>query len=118
MRRGVSHLVEGGVSGNLTTLEPQLSPMLWTSIATGKMAYHHGVEGFPEVGPVSVQVVPVSAATRLCKTDWALLGEPGPSTGEIAEVDHIVPVSKAPRFEVWIGNLEFMPRTLNRKKSD
>ena len=26
-------------------------------------------------------------------------------TGEQAEVDHIVPVSKAPRFENWIGNL-------------
>jgi hypothetical protein len=42
----------------------------------------------------------------------------GPYTGEQAEVDHIVPVSKAPRFENWIGNLEFMPRTLNRRKSN
>ena len=42
----------------------------------------------------------------------------GPYTGEIAEVDHIVPVSKAPRFENWGGNLEFMPMTLNRRKSD
>ena len=42
----------------------------------------------------------------------------GPYTGEQAEVDHIVPVSKTPRFENWIGNLEFMPRTLNRRKSD
>ncbi len=42
----------------------------------------------------------------------------GPYTGEQAEVDHIVPVSKASRFENWIGNLEFMPRTLNRRKSD
>ncbi len=33
-------------------------------------------------------------------------------------MDHIVPVSMAPQFEVWIGNLEFMPRTLNRRKSD
>lgn len=31
--------MEGGVSGNLTTLDPALSPMLWTSVATGKMAY-------------------------------------------------------------------------------
>ena len=37
---------------------------------------------------------------------------------EIAEVDHIVPVSKAPRFENWIGNLEFMPQTLNRRKGN
>ena len=42
----------------------------------------------------------------------------GPYAGEQAEVDHIVPVSKAARFENWIGNLEFMPRTLNRRKSD
>ena len=42
----------------------------------------------------------------------------GPYAGEQAEVDHIAPVSKAPRFENWIGNLEFMPRTLNRRKSD
>ncbi len=70
-------LVEGGVSGNITTLEPQLSPMLWTSIATGKMAYHHGVAGFTEVDPTSGQVVPVSAATRKCRTLWEILGERG-----------------------------------------
>ena len=74
---GVAWLVEGGVSGNLATLEPQLSPMLWTSIATGKMAYHHGVKGFTEVDPVSGAIVPVSAATRQCKTLWEMLGEKG-----------------------------------------
>lgn len=73
----VSQLVEGGISGNLSTLEPQLSPMLWTSIATGKMAYHHGVHGFTEVDPVSGGVVPVSAATRKCRTLWEILGEKG-----------------------------------------
>ena len=50
---GIRALMDGGSHGNLATLEPQLSPMLWTSIATGKMAYHHGVEGFTEVDPVS-----------------------------------------------------------------
>ncbi len=72
---GIKHMMEGGVTGNLATLEPQLSPMLWTSIATGKMAYHHGVKGFTEVDPVSGQVVPVSAASRQCKTIWEILGE-------------------------------------------
>jgi predicted AlkP superfamily phosphohydrolase/phosphomutase/tetratricopeptide (TPR) repeat protein len=74
---GVARLVEGGISGNLATLEPQLSPMLWTSIATGKMAYHHGVQGFTEVDPVSGRIVPVSAATRRCKTLWEMLCEHG-----------------------------------------
>ena len=74
---GISSLMDGGSYGNLATLEPQLSPMLWTSIATGKMAYHHGVEGFTEVDPVSGGIVPVSAATRKCKTLWEMLGEHG-----------------------------------------
>jgi tetratricopeptide (TPR) repeat protein len=73
----VAHLVNRGTSGNLTTLEPQLSPMLWTSIATGKMAYHHGVAGFTEVDPDTGAVVPVSAATRRCRTLWEMLGEHG-----------------------------------------
>jgi tetratricopeptide (TPR) repeat protein len=70
-------LVNSGTSGNLTTLEPQLSPMLWTSIATGKMAYHHGVPGFTEVDPQSGAIVPVSAATRKCTTVWEMLAERG-----------------------------------------
>ena len=74
---GIRSLMNGGNHGNLATLEPQLSPMLWTSIATGKMAYHHGVEGFTEVDPVSGQIVPVSAASRKCKTLWEMLGEHG-----------------------------------------
>jgi len=38
--------------------------MLWTSIATGKMACRHGVPGFTEVDPGTGAVVLVSAATR------------------------------------------------------
>lgn len=72
----LQRLLEQGTSGNLTTLDPQLSPMLWTSIATGKHAYHHGVPGFTEVNEAG-QVVPVSAATRRCKTVWEMLGERG-----------------------------------------
>ena len=72
----LQRLLEQGTSGNLTTLDPQLSPMLWTSIATGKHAYHHGVPGFTEVNEAG-QVVPVSAATRRCKTVWEMLGEHG-----------------------------------------
>ncbi len=74
---GVANLAKKGVSGDCTTLEPQLSPMLWTSIATGKMAYHHGVHGFTEVDAESGRVVPVSAATRKCRTVWEILGERG-----------------------------------------
>jgi predicted AlkP superfamily phosphohydrolase/phosphomutase len=46
-------------------------------MATGKMAYHHGVPGFTEVEPQSGAIVPVSAATRKCKTVWEILAERG-----------------------------------------
>lgn len=41
-------LVDSGVRGKLATLDPPLSPMLWTSIATGVRPYRHGVLGFVE----------------------------------------------------------------------
>ena len=42
----LQRLIEGGVMGNVASLSPLLSPILWTSIATGKRAYAHGVSGF------------------------------------------------------------------------
>jgi predicted AlkP superfamily phosphohydrolase/phosphomutase len=38
-----SKLVNSGVSGNLETILPTFSPILWTSIATGKEPSKHGV---------------------------------------------------------------------------
>jgi hypothetical protein len=40
----------------------------------------------------------------------------GPYAGQEAEVDHVVPVAKAPRWENEIANLELLPRELNRRK--
>ena len=66
-------IVESGVSGNLRTLEPVLSPMLWTSIATGRRAYDHGVLGFTEVDALTQRVQPVTASTRQCPALWNML---------------------------------------------
>src|SRR4051812_35488709 len=41
-------LIDRGVIGNMSTLRPVLSPMLWNSIATGKRADKHGIHGFIE----------------------------------------------------------------------
>ena len=38
MMPALESLVNNGVMGNLATLDPPLSPMLWTSISTGKHA--------------------------------------------------------------------------------
>lgn len=44
--------------------------------------------------------------------------ELGPYAGEKAEVDHIAPRTLAPDLDNLLINLELMPQTLNRKKSD
>ena len=43
--------LERGSRGNLATLKPVLSPMLWNSIGTGKRPYKHGIHGFTEPMP-------------------------------------------------------------------
>ena len=38
--------------------------------------------------------------------------------GEVAEVDHILPVSKFPQYAKVFWNLELMPQSVNRRKGD
>jgi hypothetical protein len=42
----------------------------------------------------------------------------GPYIGESVEIDHIVPFSIAPEVGNELANLEMLPRSVNRKKSD
>jgi len=51
--------VDHGVMGNLATLRPILSPMLWNSIAIGMRADRHGIHGFMEPNTQTDGVRPV-----------------------------------------------------------
>jgi hypothetical protein len=42
----------------------------------------------------------------------------GPYSGDVVEVDHIIPRAIAPELDERLYNLEFMPKTMNRQKSD
>lgn len=66
----LTKLVEGGVSGRLSTLDPPLSPTLWTSIATGKRPYKHGIHGFTEPTPDGKGLRPMNITSRKCKAIW------------------------------------------------
>jgi predicted Zn-dependent protease len=70
-------LVERGASGNLATLSPVLSPMLWTSIATGKRPHQHGIFGFSEPTPDGKGVQPISGPSRQTKAFWNILNQQG-----------------------------------------
>ena len=68
-------LIEEGICGNIATLQPVLSPMLWTSIATGKRAYKHGIHGFSEPDPLSGGIRPVTNLSRKTKAVWNILNQ-------------------------------------------
>ncbi|MFM8331348.1 MAG: alkaline phosphatase family protein [Candidatus Methylumidiphilus sp.] len=70
-------LVGQGVMGNLSTLYPVLSPMLWTSIATGKRAHKHGIHGFSEPDPQTGGVRPITNLGRKTKALWNILQQNG-----------------------------------------
>ena len=66
-------LINGGVMGNLATLQPVLSPMLWNSVATGKYAHKHGIHGFIEPDPVNGGARPATSYSRRCRALWNML---------------------------------------------
>jgi predicted AlkP superfamily phosphohydrolase/phosphomutase/tetratricopeptide (TPR) repeat protein len=68
-------LVEHGASGQISTLHPPLSPMLWTSIATGKRPFKHGIHGFSEPTPDGLGVQPVTNLSRKSKALWNILNQ-------------------------------------------
>ena len=71
----LARFIEQGVIGNLATLQPVLSPMLWTSIATGKRPYKHGIHGFSEPDPVTGGIRPVTNLSRKTKAVWNILNQ-------------------------------------------
>jgi predicted AlkP superfamily phosphohydrolase/phosphomutase/Flp pilus assembly protein TadD len=72
----LSGLVDQGVIANLASLKPSLSPILWTSIATGKMADKHGILGFVEPSPEG-GVRLSTCTTRKTKAIWNILSQSG-----------------------------------------
>jgi tetratricopeptide (TPR) repeat protein len=73
-------MIDEGVMGNIATLQPILSPMLWNSIATGKRAHKHGIHGFTEPDPQSGGIRPVSSTSRKVKALWNILTQRGYKT--------------------------------------
>lgn len=63
-------LVNRGCIGNLATLYPCLSPILWTTIATGHTADRHGILGFVEPLPDSSGVRLSSSLSRKTRALW------------------------------------------------
>ncbi|MGZ4156572.1 MAG: alkaline phosphatase family protein, partial [Bacteroidia bacterium] len=68
-------LINKGVMGDIATLDPILSPILWTSIATGKTGDKHGILNFIEPVPDKMEIRPVTSTSRKCKAVWNILSQ-------------------------------------------
>jgi Flp pilus assembly protein TadD len=79
----LKQMVEFGVSGNVATLAPVLSPILWNSIATGKRGDKHGILGFVEPNPDGKGARPVRSTTRTSKALWNILSQSGMRSGVV-----------------------------------
>lgn len=76
----LQRVVEAGVMGNILTIDPPLSPILWTSIATGKYGDEHGVLNFVEPSTETGKRIPISVLSRKVRAIWNILTHEGYKT--------------------------------------
>jgi Flp pilus assembly protein TadD len=70
-----ARLVHDGATGPLRSEEPMLSPLLWTTMATGRLPEQHGVLNFTAVDPKTGARAPVSRHNRKVDAFWNMLGD-------------------------------------------
>jgi hypothetical protein len=75
-------LVERGVTAELRTLEPTVSPAIWTTIATGFLPRDHGILGFDGVPGATMTTLP-NARMRRRKAFWEILAGFGIRAGVV-----------------------------------
>lgn len=86
MERGecpnVARLLAHGTRGVIESPSPRISPLLWTSILTGRYPEDHGVLDFFQPG--ADDLVPVSSSARRVKALWDVAGDAGLRVGVVA----------------------------------
>ena len=80
----LQRMVEAGVHADLATLEPRLSPLLWSSIATAKTADKHGILNFVEPDPEGGGIRLSTSTTRRTKALWNILTQSGLRTNVVS----------------------------------
>ena len=79
----LAKFISDGAYGKIKTLDPPLSPMLWTSMATGYRADKHGILGFIEPLADNSGVRPVTSTSRKVRAIWNILHNQGKKSNVI-----------------------------------
>jgi predicted AlkP superfamily phosphohydrolase/phosphomutase len=80
--KNIQYLREHGSYGHIISIEPTLSPALWTTMATGKNREDHGILGFAVMNQKGEGVL-VNRSHRKTKAIWNILSEAQKKVGII-----------------------------------
>ena len=78
-----ARLREDGAYGRLRSMRPILSPIIWTTLATGKPPEQHGIGHFVAVNEKTGEQLPVTSRMRRVKALWNIFSEAGRSVGVV-----------------------------------
>lgn len=71
----LARLVREGAHARLRSIDPMFSPLLWTTVATGKPPSEHGVADFLVRDPATGERRPITSDFRRVKALWNILPE-------------------------------------------
>jgi tetratricopeptide (TPR) repeat protein len=71
----LARLVREGASGDLRSYDPMFSPLLWTTVATGKPPTEHGIADFLVKDAKTGERHPITSDFRRVKALWNIFGD-------------------------------------------
>ncbi len=80
----LARLKERAAWGHLRSFEPILSPLLWTTAATGRPPDEHGIVDFLMPDPATGQRLPITSRARKVRALWNIFDEHGLSSDVVA----------------------------------
>ena len=80
----LARFVASGVRADLRSYDPMFSPLLWTTVATGKPPTQHGIADFLVKDPNSGKRRPITSDFRKVKALWNICGDLGRESGWVA----------------------------------
>jgi pentatricopeptide repeat protein len=77
----LARLIREGATGDLISMEPMVSPMIWTTMATGVEPHVHGIIDFLMEDEATGEKIPITSTMRRVPALWNILGRYGLSSG-------------------------------------
>ena len=92
-------LMKDGVSGDLESVVPPLTPAAWTTFMTGKNPGKHGIYNFMEQAQDGYGMLVINGGNRKAETVWSILNRDGLTTG-IMNTPFTYPPEKLDGFQI------------------